>query len=156
MNTAHRIIVVCALALSLSGNVFAEDKKTTPVDPSSIYHRIGGQAAINAAVDLFYTKVLVDKQVNHFFEDVNMKRQKKRQKAFLSAALGGPVPYGGKTMRKAHAHLDLTEADFNAIAGHLQNTLKELKVDAKLIQEVMTVAASTKNAVLNHPEPKKP
>jgi hemoglobin len=156
MKTANRIIAICALALGLSSNAFAEDKKVSSVEPSSIYHRIGGQAAINAAVDLFYTKVLVDKRVNHFFEDVNMSRQNKRQKAFLGAALGGPVPYEGKTMRKAHAHLDLTEADFNVIAGHLQNTLKELKLDAKLIQEVMTMAASTKNAVLNKPELKKP
>jgi truncated hemoglobin YjbI len=105
MKTANRIIAICALALGLSSNAFAEEKKVSTVDPSSIYHRIGGQAAINAAVDLFYTKVLVDKRVNHFFEDVNMSRQNKRQKAFLGAALGGPVPYEGKTMRKAHALL---------------------------------------------------
>ena len=129
-----------------------EEKKVeakAKVDPDSIYHRLGGQPAIDAAVELFYKKILADKTVSHFFEDVNMKKQRSKQKAFLAAAFGGPVPYKGKDLRTAHASLDLKESDFNAIAGHLQATLKELKIDDKLIGEVMAVAASTKDAVLN-------
>lgn len=116
---------------------------------ASLYHRIGGRKAINAAVDHFYKRVLADKSVNHFFEDVNMKRQHNKQKAFLSAAFGGPIPWKGKDMRKAHKHLDLKESDFNAIAGHLQATLEALKVKPELIKEAMAIAASTKDAVLN-------
>ena len=126
-----------------------EEKAEAKVDPNSIYHRLGGQPAIDAAVELFYVKVLADKSVNHFFDDVNMNKQRNKQKAFLAAAFGGPVPYEGKDMRKAHAHLDLKESDFNAIAGHLEATLKELKINNALIGEVMAVAASTKDAVLN-------
>ena len=80
---------------------------------TSLYTQIGGKAAIDAAVDLFYTKVLADKRVNFFFEDVSMKRQHNKQKQFLSAALGSPVPYTGMDMRKGHKHLDLTEAQCN-------------------------------------------
>jgi hemoglobin len=116
---------------------------------NSLYHQIGGRAAISAAVDLFYTKVLADKRVNHFFEDVNMKRQHNKQKAFLSAALGGPEPWTGKDLRKAHASLDLNEAHFNAIAGHLRATLEELKVTPDLIGQVMALVANTKDEVLN-------
>jgi hemoglobin len=126
-----------------------EEKVEAKVDPTSIYHRLGGQPAIDAAVELFYVKVLADKSVNHFFDDVNMNKQRNKQKAFLAAAFGGPVPYEGKDLRKAHASLDLKESDFNAIAGHLQATLKELKINDALIGEVMAVAASTKDAVLN-------
>jgi len=122
---------------------FVEERK------ASIYHRLGGKKAINAAVEAFYKRVLADKKVSHFFDDVNMKKQRSKQKAFLSAALGGPEPWKGKDMRKAHKHLDLTEADFGAIAGHLQATLESLKVDKKLIGEVMAVAASTHDDVLN-------
>ncbi len=124
-------------------------KKFMDERKASIYHRLGGKKAINAAVDAFYKRVLADEKVNHFFTDVNMKKQHNKQKAFLSAALGGPEPWKGKDMRKAHMHLDLKESDFNAIAGHLQATLESLKVDKKLIAEVMAVAASTKDDVLN-------
>jgi hemoglobin len=116
---------------------------------NSLYHRLGGKAALSAAVDLFYTKVLADKRVSHFFEDVNMKRQHNRQKAFLSAALGGPEPWTGKDLRKAHASLDLNESHFNAIAGHLRATLEELKIKPDLINQVMAVVAGTKDDVLN-------
>lgn len=148
------LILLClALTLTLQ-SAEPKAKAESPVDPNSLYARIGGQPAINAAVDLFYTKVLADKRVNHFFEDVNMRRQHNKQKAFLAAALGGPVPYEGRGMRKAHADLHLTEAHFNAIAEHLQATLTELKVEKKLIAEVMAVVATTKNDVLNRPSKK--
>lgn len=119
---------------------------------SSIYHKIGGKAAMNAAVDLFYTKVLADERVNHFFEDVNMARQHNKQKQFLSAAFGSPVAYEGKDMRTAHKHLDLDESHFGAIAEHLQATLTELKVPEELIAQIMTIAASTQDDVLDRPK----
>jgi hemoglobin len=119
-------------------------------DPKSIYFRLGGQPAVDAAVELFYKKVLADKSVNHHFEGINLDKQRAKQKQFLAAAFGGPVPYTGKDLRKAHRNLDLKESDFNAIAGHLQATLKELKIPDKLIAEVMAVAASTKDDVLDN------
>lgn len=115
----------------------------------SLYHQIGGKAAVSAAVDLFYVKVLKDPRVNFFFEDINMMRQHNQQKAFLSAALGGPEPWTGKDMREAHKNLDLEESHFNAIAEHLVATLEELKVDPELINKVIAVVASTKDDVLN-------
>ena len=91
--------------------------------------------------------------MNYFFEDVNMKRQHNKQKAFIAAALGGPQPWKGKDMRKAHASLELEESHFNVIAGHLQQTLEELKVKKELVEKVMAVVATTKDAVLNRAKP---
>jgi hemoglobin len=115
----------------------------------SLYHRLGGKSAVEAAVDKFYVKVLADKRINHFFEDINMTTQHRRQKAFLSAAFGSPVAWKGKDMRRAHEDMTLTEVHFNAVAENLQKTLEEMKVPQPLIGEVMTIAASTKDAVLN-------
>jgi hemoglobin len=115
----------------------------------SLYHRLGGKAAVEAAVDKFYVMVLADKRINHFFEDINMTTQHRKQKAFLSAAFGSPVAWKGKDMRRAHEDMTLTEVHFNAVAENLQKTLEEMKVPQPLIGEVMTIAASTKDAVLN-------
>jgi len=147
MKTLLHILVLCLISASFESSAYALESPKK--QSTSLYQRIGGQPAIDAAVELFYKKVLADKRVNHFFEDVSMKKQRKKQKAFLAAALGGPIPYKGKDLRKAHASLDLKESDFGAIAEHLQATLEELKVDAKLIGEVMAVVATTKDAVLN-------
>ena len=101
----------------------AELDKFNAAREASIYHKIGGKAAVSAAVDRFYVKVLADDRVNHFFEDVSMKKQHNKQKEFIAAALGSPVAWKGKDMRKAHEDLDLTEKDFAVIAGHLKATL---------------------------------
>lgn len=58
----------------------------------SLYHQLGGRAAIDAAVEAFYVKVLADKRINQYFEDINMTKQRRKQKEFLSAAFGGPIP----------------------------------------------------------------
>ncbi len=142
--------ISCCTAPSPDADKAAADKAAlAKSDPKSIYFRLGGQPAVDAAVELFYKKVLADKSVNHHFEGINLDKQRAKQKQFLAAAFGGPVPYTGKDLRKAHRNLDLKESDFNAIAGHLQATLKELKIDDKLIAEVMAVAASTKDEVLD-------
>ena len=129
----------------------SEEKKSEFLQEreASLYHRLGGKAAIDAAVELFYKKVLADERVNFFFDDINMNVQRRKQKEFLSFAFGSPVAWTGKDMRAAHKNLDLKEADFVAIAENLQATLEELKIDEKLIAEVMTIAASTKDDVLN-------
>lgn len=124
-------------------------KKFEAERAASLYQQIGGKAALSAAVDLFYVKVLADERVNHFFEDVNMKTQHEKQKAFLAAAMGAPTPWTGKDMRKAHANLDLRESDFAVIAENLQATLTELKLSEELIGRVMAIVASTRDDVLN-------
>jgi hemoglobin len=120
---------------------------------SSLYHKLGGQPAIDAAVEAFYVKVLADNRIKHYFEDINMSKQRRKQKEFLSAAFGGPIPWTGKDMRTAHANLPgLNETHFNAVAENLQKTLEDLKIKPELIKQVMAIAASTRNDVLNRPK----
>lgn len=116
---------------------------------SSLYERIGGEGAVDAAVDIFYRKVLADDRISHFFETVDMDRQRAKQKAFLSYAFGGPNAYSGKDMRAAHAKMQLTEAHFDAVMENLGATLQELNVPAELIGEAAAIANSVKDDVLN-------
>ncbi|MFZ5594195.1 MAG: group I truncated hemoglobin [Pseudomonadota bacterium] len=118
---------------------------------ASLYEKLGGAAAVDAAVDIFYRKVLSDDRINAFFEGVDMDKQAAKQKAFLTFAFGGPHNYTGKDMRTAHAHLvqqGLNDTHFNAVAGHLKTTLEELNVPADLIAQVLGIAESTRNDVL--------
>lgn len=117
---------------------------------NSLYHKLGGKAAIDAVVEAFYVKVLADNRIKHFFEDISMTKQRRKQKEFLSAAFGGPIPWTGKDLAKAHANIPgLTDAHFDAVAENLQKTLVELKVKKELADQVMAIAASTREAVLN-------
>ena len=116
------------------------------------YQRIGGDAAVDAAVDLFDRKVLTDDQISTFFDGVDMDAQRAKQKSFLTMVFGGPNDYTGNDLRSAHKRRvddGLDDSHFDAVAVHLQNTLEELGVPADLVNEVMTLAASTRSDVLN-------
>jgi hemoglobin len=117
----------------------------------SLYDEIGGEPAVNAAVDIFYRKVLQDNRIKHFFDDVDMARQAAKQKAFLTMAFGGPNNYTGEDMRKGHAHLvakGLNDSHFDAVVDDLVATLKELKVPDNLIAQIGAICESTRNDVL--------
>jgi hemoglobin len=118
---------------------------------ASLYERIGGEAAVNAAVELFYRKVLSDHRINRFFDATNMEAQIAKQRAFFTFAFGGPNNYTGKSMRDAHARLvkmGLNDSHFDAVMEHLGATLVELNVPADLIAEAAAIAESTRNDVL--------
>ena len=117
----------------------------------SLYEQLGGEAAVNAAVDIFYRKVLRDDRIKQFFDGVDMDKQAAKQKAFLTMALGGPSNYTGEDMRKGHAHLvarGLNDAHFNAVVEDLGATLKELNVPDALIAQAAALVETTRKDVL--------
>lgn len=117
----------------------------------TLFDKIGGEAAVDAAVDIFYRKVLADDRINEFFADVDMDKQAAKQKAFLTMAFGGPNNYTGEDMRKGHAHLverGLNDSHFDAVMENLGATLTELNVPEELIGEAAAIAESTRNDVL--------
>ena len=118
----------------------------------SLFDTLGGAAAVNAAVDIFYRRVLADPYVVPFFEGVDMEKQAAKQKAFLTMAFGGPHNYTGKDMREGHKHLikmGLDDTHFNHILMHLRSTLAELGVGNPLIDQVIGIAESTRDEVLD-------
>ena len=99
--------------------------ETTQDNALSLYDKIGGAAAVDAAVDVFYRKVLSDYRINRFFDDIDMEEQAVKQKAFFTMAFGGPNNYTGEDMRKAHARLvkmGLNNDHFNVVMEHLGAT----------------------------------
>jgi len=117
----------------------------------SLFERLGGEAAVDAAVDIFYRKVLSDNRIAHFFEGVDMATQAAKQKTFLSMAFGGPNRYSGGDMRNAHARLvknGLNASHFDAVMENLAATMQELNVPEELIAEAAAIAESTRKDVL--------
>lgn len=115
----------------------------------SLYDELGGAPAIEAAVDLFYRKVLADDRINHFFKDMDMDQQIAKQRAFLTMAFGGPTNYSGRDMRKAHSHLGLTDEHMDAVVQHLGDTLNELGIEPEKTAKVVAAAEGLRNEVLN-------
>lgn len=118
----------------------------------SLYETLGGEAAMQQAVEIFYRKMLTDDRVSCFFDDTDMDGQIAKQKAFLTFATGGPNHYTGKDMRQAHAHLlekGLNDSHVDIVIQHLGETLSELQVAPAAIEEVKALAESVRADVLN-------
>lgn len=118
---------------------------------STLFEKLGGSAAVDAAVDKFYRRVLQDDRINMYFEGVDMDKQAAKQKAFLTMAFGGPNNYTALDMKTGHAHLverGLNDMHFDAVVEDLGLTLKEMGVGDDLIAEVAAVAETTREAVL--------
>ena len=119
---------------------------------TTIYDRLGGQGAIDAAVPLLYQKVQADDRINYFFEGVNAERQTGMLNAFLTMGFGGPNNYTGKDMRQAHSHLiarGLNDSHFDALGEQINATLVELNVPPELIAGVLAVAETLRADVLS-------
>lgn len=120
----------------------------------SLFERLGGQGAVNTAVDIFYRKMLMDERVSHFFDDADMEQQILKQKGFLTMVFGGPNHYSGKNMREGHAHLlkrGLNDSHVDIVIEHLGATLEELGVAAEDIQQIAAIANSVRDDVLGRP-----
>jgi hemoglobin len=119
------------------------------VATQSLYDRIGGTPALKVVVDDFVATAAPDPKVDFtrggawVASDVAVTRLKKQLVDFMAQALGGPKAYTGRSMRAVHSGMGITQAQFDAIAGHLKAALVKNKVAAADVDAIMKIAAST-------------
>ena len=118
----------------------------------SLYNELGGEAAVTAALDRFYPKVLADPRTSPFFAGVDIEGLKRRISRFMAMALGGPSNYHGPTLRQSHARMaskGLDDSVFDAFLGHFEDVLRELGVPAEKIAKVMPIFQGARSDILN-------
>lgn len=103
----------------------------------SVYDEIGGSDAVTVAVAVFYNRVTVDEMLAPWFDGVDLERLKGHQRAFLTAALGGPDIFLGRSMAAAHQPLSITDEAFDRIAEHLAAALLDTGVDPVHVRAAM-------------------
>jgi len=74
---------------------------------STLFEKLGGEAAISAVVDKFYEFMLADEAVRYFFATTDMSKQRCRQKQFITLVTGGPHNYEGTDMKTAHCKMNI-------------------------------------------------
>ena len=115
----------------------------------TLFERLGGMVSIDVAVDQFYDRVLGDPDLASFFEQVDLRRQRAHQKAFLAVALGGSRSYEGRGLADAHRHLRISDHHVDLVAGHLAAVLAGLGVLPALIDEVVAAIEELRTEVLD-------
>ena len=119
----------------------------------SLYERIGGEKFVDAALDIFYRKVILDPELSVFFSNTDIQRLVRKQKLFLIFAFGGPSEYtywqkGLKNAHKQSVDSGLNDNHFDLVVEHLADTMKELSVAPNLIAEAKEIVEGTRKHVL--------
>ncbi|QNJ96581.1 group 1 truncated hemoglobin (plasmid) [Mycolicibacterium fluoranthenivorans] len=116
---------------------------------ASIYEQIGGAEVLEGIVDDFYGRVLADEELAAFFTGTKMERLKGKQVEFFAAALGGPEPYIGASMRQVHQGRGITMHHFDLVGGHLKKTLSASEVPDDIAEQIMAAVASLADDVVS-------
>jgi len=114
----------------------------------SIYAAIGGRAAVTAAVDGLYSRLLADPELGHFFPGRVGPAHRAFVVTLVGQALGGPERYRGPDLAGAHRGLGITDAHFDRTAAHLDATLDELGVPRELTDQIVGIVATLRPAVV--------
>jgi len=159
MGAAVFATAVAGVAAVLAYRTYKESTR-----PKTLLEQVGGEPAVDAAVKLFYQKMLADERVRVFFAFTNMAHQVQRQKNFLLYVLdgGNRHKYHGLSMDKAHARLitqgikdpqtgkvyKLSDKEFDATAENLKRTFEDLNVPKHLIDTIMGAFESLREQVM--------
>jgi hemoglobin len=135
------------------------DAKMSTKDASgrTLWERLGGKPAVEAVVDEFVNTAAGDPKVNFVRKgtpreweasEANVKKLKRRLVEFISENTGGPLKYQGRDMVSSHANMNISNAEFDALAGHLVKALDKFKVEQKEKDELMKIIDSTRPQIV--------
>jgi hemoglobin len=120
----------------------------------SLYDRLGGAYSIAALVDDFIERLLVNEVLNanpaikEARDRVPKAGLKFRVTALVSQVTGGPEKYAGRSMKEAHAHLHITEAEWQAMLADFKKSLARFKVPEPEQKELIAIVESTKKDIV--------
>jgi len=137
--------LVFSLLFTIAGSVSAQAQE------KSLYERVGGYNALAAVVDDFVGRLVADKQFERFFAGHSTDSKKRIRQHILDqfcAATGGPCIYTGRDMKTSHAGLGITNADWDAAAKHLTESLDKFKVRDKEKGEILAFVTTLKNDIV--------
>jgi hemoglobin len=128
-----------------------------PVPQKSLYERLGGVYAISAVVDDFIERLLVNGTLNAnpAINDARQRVPKQGLKFHVTTQVcqvtGGPCQYTGRDMRMAHAHLHISEREWQAMLADFRASLNRFDVPAAEQGELVDIVNSTKADIVATP-----
>ncbi len=115
----------------------------------SLYDRIGGEPAARAICEDIWTNHTVNPIVNNRFSNSDPVYVKQMVFEIFAAATGGPVKYTGKDMLTAHAQMNISDMEFNAVVDDVLKALDMNNVGAAERGEVLAILWSVKDQIVN-------
>jgi hemoglobin len=130
---------------------------STAAPQKSLYERLGGVYAISAVVDDFIERLLVNDTLNAnpAIREARQRVPKQGLKFHVTTQVcqvtGGPCQYTGRDMREAHAHLHISEREWQAMLADFRASLNKFDVPAAEQGELVDIVNSTKADIVATP-----
>lgn len=115
---------------------------------STLYERLGGTAKLKAAVNEFIPIMQADDRINFTFADTDLTKFKQLLFEQLCALAKGPCQYSGRDMGTAHAKLDISDAQFNALTEDLYVALERVHVPYRLQNQLVALLAPMERDII--------
>lgn len=151
-----RIVPIVVLSLTLVGGAARAQQPAAPQE-KSLYERLGGVYPIAVVVDDFIERLLVNNVLNanpaisQARTRVPAPGLKFHVTSLVCAVTGGPCKYAGRGMKEAHAHLNITEPEWQAMLAEFKVTLGKFQVPAREQGELIKIIESTKGEIVVAP-----
>ena len=108
---------------------------------TTLYDKIGGEAAVAALVDDLYRRILADPDLKRFFEHHALERILSMQRELFCQALGGPLKYSGKPLSTVHYGQGIRMPHFQKFVGHVMAALEKTGLNAQEQSEALAALA---------------
>jgi hemoglobin len=99
----------------------------------TLFEKIGADT-LRAVITDFYERVFADVMIGYMFTGKDKQRLIDKEWELTARFLGGAAPYTGKSMRDAHAALQIFGGQFDRRLQILKNVLRDHRVDAEVAQ----------------------
>lgn len=120
---------------------------------TSLYERLGENAAITAVVDDFVARCAADDRINAKFARTDVPRLKQMLVDQICEATGGPCTYTGRDMRTTHDGMGVTAGEFDALVGNLVVTLDQAGVGGAEKDELLAALAPMRGDIVEDESP---
>ncbi len=120
----------------------------------SLYDRLGGVYPISVVVDTFIDLLFVNDVLNanpaikEARDRVPRAVLKYHVTALVCQETRGPCKYTGRGMRESHAHLNISEKEWQAMMADFRRVLNNYGVPIKEQQELIAIVERTKKDIV--------
>ncbi len=139
--------IIFLLSAIFASGVMAESQKA---EERSLYDRLGGLMPISVVVNDFIDAMVPDPflnqnpAINEARNRVPAPYLKYHVLALVCQTTGGPCQYNGRSMKDSHAHLNITEPEWERMVLIFKEVLANHKVPGPEQEGLLAIIGSTK------------
>lgn len=113
----------------------------SPARAETLYEELGGHPGLVRIIGEMTRLNGADPRIRDQFDNVNKERLKRLLVTQVCELSGGPCQYRNLDMVKAHAHLEITMRDFNAMVENLQAAMETCGVPFRTQNRLLALLA---------------